>query len=151
MTTPFSRTSLYISIIYVIIQRRIVQEVLTPNFNSLCLSPKTKFIISTVFLTLTTHRVYEPPLTLKINNASISLSSINWLVCVIHMDRALWGSDLICMYYLDQAISTSIKSTVTENESSCCQDLHEWLPLLDTLRTRWSKSIRAPDDKLRGF
>ena len=35
---------------------------------------------------------------------------------------------------MPQAVSISIKSTITENESFCCQYLHEWLHLLDTLR-----------------
>ena len=39
--------------------------------------------------TLTAHCVYEPPLTLTINNTYISLNSINRLVCVIHMDCPL--------------------------------------------------------------
>ena len=36
-----------------------------------------------------TRCVYEHPMILTINNAYISLSSINWFVCEIHMDCAV--------------------------------------------------------------
>lgn len=95
MTTPFSRPSLYISITHIITQRQtIVKAVLTPNFNSLCLTPKNNSYymhhmpnINRHYI-LTTHCVYGPPLTLTINNVYISLNSINWLVYVSHMDCA---------------------------------------------------------------